>query len=61
MPHNVKVQLSLKQRLLNSELGVRPPAHRGHRGLRPGGKVEYRNQPCARTFYPALSILYLKP
>ncbi len=25
---------------MNSEVGMRPPAHRGHRGLRPGGKVE---------------------
>ena len=25
---------------LNSEVGMRPPAHRGHRGLRPGGKSE---------------------
>ena len=25
---------------LNSEVGMRPPARRGHRGLRPGGNVE---------------------
>jgi len=28
------------QRRLNSEFGMRPPAHRGHRGLRPGGNAE---------------------
>jgi hypothetical protein len=30
------------QRLLNSEVGMRPPARRGNRGLRPGGKSEKR-------------------
>jgi hypothetical protein len=28
------------ERLWNSEGGMRPPARRGHRGLRPGGKAE---------------------
>ena len=28
------------QRRLNSEFGMRPPARRGHRGLRPGGNAE---------------------
>ena len=25
----------------NSEVGMRPPARRGHMGLRPGGKAEW--------------------
>ncbi len=29
---------------MNSEVGKRPPARRGHRGLRPGGKAENRGQ-----------------
>jgi ribonucleoside-triphosphate reductase len=35
-----------RQRLLNAEFGIRPPAHRGDRGLRPGGnaELEIRNE-----------------
>jgi ribonucleoside-triphosphate reductase len=32
-----------KQRQLNVEFGMRPPAHRGDRGLRPGGNAERKD------------------
>jgi hypothetical protein len=37
-----------EDRLLNSEVGMRPPAHRG-RGLRPGGKSESNRDRRQRT------------
>ena len=30
--------------ILNSEFGLRPPAHRGHKGLRPGGNAELKKE-----------------
>ena len=32
------------QRLLNGEFGMQPPAHRGDRGLRPGGNAERKDR-----------------
>ena len=34
------IDLARSTRRLNSEVGMRPPARRGYRGLRPGGKSE---------------------
>jgi hypothetical protein len=35
----------------NAEVGMRPPARRGHRGLRPGGNSECGRRPPARRAY----------
>ena len=37
---NAEVGKRKEDRVLKSEVGMRPPARRGNRGLRPGGKLE---------------------
>ena len=39
----------VKLHLTNAEVGMWPPARRGHRGLRPGGNAEGRRR-CALSF-----------
>jgi hypothetical protein len=45
----------IAKRELNAEGGMWPPARRGHRGLRPGGKAEHRTKGFECGNRPALA------